>query len=174
MPGFGIGDIIRFNYSQGTQVHDQFPMVLVLHDNWLCRTPRGLTGIKSLAPNDNSKRCLHGLNWNNLSQKEINYLMAVMNPMLEMKLAAKDKDFEAEMAKVHTLRDLDIQSPEDFYRRLIRPFIKPKDWEPYRRYRLDKMRGVAVKMSKDLLSGAKQDTIFRRIGRRLQAMRGPR
>jgi hypothetical protein len=172
---FDIGDLVTFNYSGGTDVHDQHPVVLCLHNDWLCHTPRGMTGVGALHREfAGGKRCVHGLNWNNLDEKERTYLRAVMNPKYEMDMRKKDDEFAKKMSDIHKIRDLDIQSPEDFYKRLIRPFIKPKGWEPYRRYRVDKIRGPRILMSKELLSGAVGDTTFRRIMRRLSAMRGRR
>ena len=85
---FGIGDIIAFSHNsepkqgvrdvkamrQRTQsgqtsrkekpvvvdTHDRYPQVLVLHNNW--------------------QGNIHGINLNQLSQQEINYLTAIIDP----------------------------------------------------------------------------------------------
>lgn len=173
MSRFGIGDIIMFNYELGHKVNTKEPTVLVLHDNWLCHTPRDSLLRAGRLPPGNG-RCLHGLNWGKLDHDEQTYLRAVMNPMLALKLSQKDQAFADKMEEIDQLTGLEIHSPHDFYIRLIRPFIRPKAWEPYRRYRLDKMRGSFVVEDSMVLSGAKTDTTYAKITRRMKILRGPR
>ncbi len=174
MANFSIGDIITFDYSLGTKVTDRLPLVLVLHDNWLCHTPRNMRGVSQLDAKKfgPTTRCLHGLNWGMLDPQEKQYLYAVMNPMFEVQMLKKDPSFADKMKTVTEAANVDINSPEEFYAKIIRPFIKPKNWDPYRRYRVDKIRAPRIVESKEKLSGAKMDTLPRRIFRRLQALRG--
>jgi len=71
MANYQIGDLIRFTYEGKSKRvgsvgrHDKFPKVLVLHPNW-----EGL---------------VHGLNFNYLSDDEVNVIRMLLDPMFEMK-----------------------------------------------------------------------------------------
>jgi len=148
MAGFKIGDLITFGYeaeNQGknppnvrwggrkvTDIHDKFPQVLVLHTNW-----NGL---------------VHGLNFNYLTEDEINTIRMLIDPMFEMKfrnaLQRKNPTAYKELERLIRLprqqRSAKITSPYAFYRGVIRPFIISRGWDPYRRYKPGKMKSVRV------------------------------
>jgi hypothetical protein len=121
---FQIGDLVTFDYSQGLQVHDKFPRVLCLHNHW-----RG---------------CVHGLNFNYLSQQEINYVKAVINPDFAKEISQTDPRIATQLIKISLIGTLNITSPHDFYVRFVRGFIRPRGWEPYRRYNINKIEGCRV------------------------------
>jgi len=136
MAYYKIGDLVSFSYPavhlEGTQAHDKHPEVLILHPNW-----EGL---------------VHGLNFNYLTRDEINILRMLIDPMYEMRyrtaLKQRNPTAYAEMDKIISepgaYRNTKINSPHDFYRGVIRPFIITRNWDPYRRYRPEKMRNIRI------------------------------
>ncbi len=150
-----IGDLVQFNYSQGKQVHDLNPKVLVLHDNW-----QGL---------------IHGLNFNYLSLQEINYIKAVLNPTFRADIITKDERIAKQIQRVlPLLNTLNITSPYDFYLRFVRGFIEPRGWDPYRRYNPRAVIGEKLITRKEILVGNEKEGIFARTLGKLSTMRGPR
>lgn len=132
---FSIGDLVSFSYPlrPNTRAHDPYPRVLILHPNW-----QGL---------------VHGLNFNYLSNDEINTIRMLIDPFYEMKYrdALKRKNPKAfqELEAIITtpvqfagmsVRNAKMSSPQEFYRGVIRPFIMQRGWDPYRKYRADKVR----------------------------------
>ena len=137
---FRIGDIITFTYPlpPRTRAHDQFPQVLVLHPNW--------------------KGLMHGLNLNYLVDDEINAIRMLIDPMFEEKYAEalnrKNPRIMQELDRiVLKMGNSNITSPHDFYLRVIRPFIIVRGWDPYRKYRPDKMTNVRLVQKREVIMG---------------------
>jgi len=146
-----IGDLISFSYpavhKQGTRAHDKNPKVLVFHPNW-----QGL---------------VHGLNFNYLSDDEINTIRMILDPTFETKyreqLRRKNRSAYDELERIlggkephggltkappmavpigGTTRVTKITSPRAFYYTMIRPFIFKRGFDPYRKYKPHLMTGV--------------------------------
>lgn len=145
---FQVGDIIAFSYSsepqqgvrdvkaarQRTQsgqtswkekkpivnTHDPYPNVLVLHDNWQGK--------------------IHGINTNQFSQQEINYITAIIDPFFAEEIIKKDGRIRAELQRLP--RDLNILSPHHFYLNFVKAFIR--DYDGYRLFFPNKMLNVKV------------------------------
>lgn len=136
MSNFRIGDLVTFSYpavhQEGTKAHDKFPQVLVLHPNW-----EGL---------------MHGLNFNYLDADEINTLRMLLDPFFEMQqrenLRRRNPSAFAELEKIITTpgayRNSKINSPHAFYQGVIRPFIQTRGWDPYRKYKIEKISGGRI------------------------------
>ena len=146
---YRIGDLISFTYpavhQQGTKAHDKFPNVLVLHPNW--------------------KNNLHGLNFNYLTDDEINALRMIIDPGFELKYAEnlqkKNPNLMRELDRiVLKMGNSNITSPHDFYLRVIRPFIIVRGWDPYRRYRPDKMTNIRIVQKREIITGEQKASIF--------------
>lgn len=155
---FSIGDLVNFTYT-GDRVHDSSPLVLVLHDNW-----EGL---------------VHGLNFNYLSRDEINFMRMMLDPdfadMYSEKLGKMNPSLGRELNRMQGVYDsLNITSPYDFYQRFVRKFIKPRGWDPYRRYRPDKISGSRVVRKRQVLSGDVEKSVFDKFRDKFEFMRGPR
>lgn len=113
--------------QQKEEIHDKYPQVLVLHNSWAGK--------------------VHGINLNQMSQQEINYLTALVDPFFAAEIIKKDGRIKAELQRLP--KDLQISSPHDFYMRVIKPFIKLYDG--YRLYNPSKMFNVkVVKSYKDI------------------------
>jgi hypothetical protein len=130
-----IGDIITATYT-GTNVHDKFPQILVLHNNF-----QGL---------------VHGLNLNYLTEQEINYVKSVINPEFGAEMAKKDVRIRQALQRLGTI-SLDIKSPNVFYTRFIKTFIQNKS--AYRLYNPAKLINVRViTRREDLVPKKKPET----------------
>ena len=140
---FRIGDLITFTYPlpPNTRAHDKFPRVLVLHPGW-----EGL---------------VHGLNFNYLSADEVNTVRMLIDPFYEMKyrdaLKRRNPNAYNELESIITspigTRNSKMTSPQDFYRGVIRPFIMQRGWDPYRKYRVDKISGARIITSARVITG---------------------
>ncbi len=149
-----IGSLISFTYS-GISAHDKFPQILVLHNGW--------------------QGFVHGLNFNYLTEQEKNYIKAILNEEFAKKLSEKDPVLKNKLNQfAGTYDSLNITSPHDFYTRFVRQFIKPKNYDPYRRYSPSKMTGIKVISKKEILTGEQKDTVFNKFVNKFQNMRGPR
>ncbi len=158
-----IGDLISFSYpavkKQGTRAHDKQPTVLVLHPNW------GGT--------------LHGLNFNYLQNDEVNMVRMILSPKFQLQHKAAltrnnpnlVKEFDRIIGEAGAVT---ITSPNDFYKRAIQPFIAARGWDPYRRYRVDKMTGIRTLEPYAIMSGEKEPGLFKKFAQRFSPMRGPR
>lgn len=149
---FSIGDLVEFDYRAGAVVHDSFPKVLCLHNNW-----RG---------------CVHGLNFNYLTQQEINYIKSVLNPQFAKKISKKDLRIAAQLDRISHLANLNITSPHDFYVRFIRGFIQPRGWEPYRRYNVQKIGSSKIITRQAIMTGEEKSGIFDKYRNKFKNMRG--
>ena len=149
MARFKIGDVVTFNYELGTDVHDDNPEVLVLHSNWECH------------PSDTKKRCLHGLNIGYLPQQHKSFIRAVVNEEFGKMIRQKDPVIDSWLKRIDHVKDLTIFSPYDFYLRFIRGYIQPRGWEPYRRYRLDKIRTPRILQPRKIYVGANPGRLSR-------------
>jgi len=159
MASYKIGDLVAFTYpavhQKGTRAHDRFPQVLILHDNW--------HGV------------VHGLNFNYLTDQEINYIKAILNEDFAEEISKKDPHIRQQIDRVRTLsQSLNITSPHDFYVRFVRAFIKPRDWDPYRRYRPEKMASVKIITKREILTGERKDGVFSKFVDKFKNMRGPK
>lgn len=147
-PGIVIGNICAFSYvieprqkisgvkssRQRTQtgqsvwekkpvkpdLYDKYPQALILHNNW--------------------ENNVHALNLNNLSQQEINYITALIDPFFAEEIIKKDMRIQQELQRLP--KDLNVTNPYDFYLRFIKSFIKLYD--SYRRYNPQKMINIKV------------------------------
>jgi len=137
-----IGDLAAFSYParhlEGTRAHDKYPSVLVLHPLW--------------------KNNVHGLNFNYLSDDEINVIRMLIDPGFQLKyienLSKKNPNLVREFDRIiGSAGNAVITSPYDFYSRVIRPFIITRGWDPYRRYVPSKMRGVRVVQPSSVITG---------------------
>lgn len=148
MANFKIGDIVTFRYPlpPGTRAHTPYPQVLVLHPDW-----QGL---------------MHGLGWHLMTQDEMNVIRMLVDPFFEMQyrkgLQKRNPVLYAEMEKIITspqtwnnvsVRNAKITSPQEFYRGVIRPFIRRRGWEPYRKYDVTKIASPRVITPARVLTG---------------------
>lgn len=122
---FKIGDLVQFSYL-GKEVHDKYPQTLILHPGW--RSPKH--GMKLL---------IHALNFNYLTADEINIIRMMIDPGFELKylenMYAKNNALATEFDNIISRAgNASMLSPHDFYLRVIRPFIMPRQWDPYRLY----------------------------------------
>ena len=100
--------------------HDKYPQVLILHPEW--------------------QGNVHGINLNQMSQHEINFLTALVDPFFAKEIVKKDMRIRNELQRIP--QDIHITSPHDFYLRIVKPFIKLYDG--YRLYKPSKMRNIRV------------------------------
>lgn len=100
--------------------HDPYPTILVLHNNW--------------------KNSVHGINTNQLSQAEINFLTALIDPFFAEERSKIDGRLRSELMRVP--KDISITDPHSFYLRVIKPFIRLYDG--YRLYNPNKMLNIKV------------------------------
>jgi len=148
MAQFRIGDIITFRYPlpPNTRAHVPYPTVFVLHSNW-----QGL---------------LHGLLWDVATQDEINTIRMLIDPFFEMKykeaLRRKNPNIYKELENIITtpqkwgqvsVRNAKIDSPQSFYHGVIKPFIQPRGYSLYRKYRIEKISGGRVKTPARIITG---------------------
>lgn len=159
---FNIGDLITFSYpavhQQGTRAHDKFPQILVLHTNW--------------------EGCVHGLNFNYLTDDEINTIRMLLDPAFEMNyreaMGRKNPAAIAEFDRImQHAANANITSPRDFYVKAVRPFISTRGWDPYRLYRPEKMTGVRILQRRQHLEGQPKG-VFQSFKDKMQHMRGPK
>lgn len=185
MANYQIGDIIVFSYEAQTNKvgrvgrHDRTPEVLVLHPSWR-------------RPQESGVPLLHGLNFNYLSDDEKNVVRMIFDPMFEMKfrdaLKNRNPNVYSELEKIlsgeqegagRAVRQTGpdgrrpgvassstsisaINSPEDFYHKLIRPFIYTRGWDPYRRYIPGRMKGVRILTPARVVTGEESIAKFRK------------
>lgn len=108
-------------------VHDPYPQALILHNNW--------------------KGAIHAINLNQLSQAEINFLTAIVDPFFAEERVKIDGRLRSELMRVP--KDIHITDPHSFYLRVIKPFIHLYD--SYRIYLPNKMLNIkVVKSYKDI------------------------
>jgi hypothetical protein len=131
MANFQIGDLVTFQYplAPQTRAHDKYPKILVLHNNW-----QGLT---------------HGINFNYLTNDEINTIRAILDPFFEQQfrqaLSQKNPAAFRELEGIISASgNPKVTSPMDFYSKVIRPFIIVRGWDPYRLYRPELMTGIRI------------------------------
>jgi hypothetical protein len=141
---FKIGDLITFTYplAPNTEAHDKYPKVLVLHNNW--------------------QGCVHGLNFNYLSADEINTVRMLIDPFFRLQqrdnLWKKNPKMFNEIETIMTkgspyAKTTNIDSPLKFYNTIIRPFIIVRGWDPYRKYRVDKMLSSRILTPSNVMTG---------------------
>jgi hypothetical protein len=146
---FQIGDLISFSYpavfQQGTRAHDKQPNVLVLHNNWGGN--------------------MHGLNFNYLSDDEINLLRMLIDPGYQLKyfdnLNRKNPNLTREFERViDSAGSAVITSPYNFYFKVIKPLIMSRGYDPYRKYNLGKMSSVRIKQKQQVMTGQQRRGLF--------------
>jgi len=144
MVNYKIGDIITFTYPDAKchegheHQHDPYPQVLVLHNNWGGN--------------------VHGMNFNNLSQQEINYLTALVDPVFAEEIVKKDMRIRQELLR---LTNLDVTNPLDFFNRFIKGFVR--QYDSYRRYNPKKMINVRVVKNYDEANRTRRTESHQRI-----------
>lgn len=128
-----IGDIIAFRYPTKpvTGATEPNPKLLVLHPNW--------------------EGQMHGLrlNYAYMTAQQENVLKMFMSPKFQkMHKAALTREAPLLVQEYDRIikegGNTQVTSPQDFYRKMIRPFISPRDFEPYRRYKVGLVSGVRV------------------------------
>lgn len=163
MAQYQMGDLISFRYpavhKQGTRAHDKSPEVLVLHPNW--------------------QGNLHGLNFNYLTRDEINLIRMLIDPTFARQYKEKFNKRNPRLGQevdniLNTARVADITSPGMFYNNIVRPFIKSRGWDPYRRYVPSKMSGVRVLQKRAHMVGEDKESLFDKFKNKFQFMKGPR
>jgi len=150
MSNFEIGDLITFTYpavhQQKTKAHDKFPQVFVLHSNW----------------RDN----VHGLNFNYLSNDEINVIRMIIDPSFQLKyffnLQKKNPNLANEFDRIMAAAGSSppVTSPYDFYTKFIKPFIRIRGYDPYRLYNTGKMTGIRIVQRQRVMVGAAKAPLF--------------
>lgn len=148
MANFHIGDLITFGYplAPQTRAHDKYPKILVLHNNW--------------------QGFVHGINFNYLTNDEINTIRAILDPFFEMKyrndIAAKNPNAAKELeAIISSSGNPKVTSPHDFYMKVIRPFIIVRGWDPYRLYYAEKMSGIRILQKEYHMTGKDAQAKFK-------------
>lgn len=118
-----IGNVISFTYPTRpiTKAHDPNPTVLVLHNNWAGQ----LHCLRFSHPEmGEDKKNMIRMLISPQFQKQHKAALTRRNPLLV-------REFDTIIKGLGTTQ---FTSPQDFYHKAIRPFIKPRKWEPYRRY----------------------------------------
>lgn len=150
MANFEIGDLITFTYpavhQQETKAHDKFPQVFILHANW--------------------KGNVHGLNFNYLSNDEINIVRMLIDPGFQLKyffnLQKKNPNLANEFDRIMASAGSSppVTSPYDFYTKFVKPFIRMRGWDPYRLYNVEKMTAVRIIQRQRVMVGAAKAPLF--------------
>jgi hypothetical protein len=158
-----IGDLITFTYpvgpGSGTRATDPNPIVLVFHPDW--------------------QNEMHCLAFSRLSGDEQNIIRMLVSPKYQVQheaaLARKNPKLVVEFNEIveHVGATL-ITSPEEFYHKAIRPFIKPRNWQPYRRYIPSKMTQIRIIEPMEVMTGETTPSLMQRWKRFASGMRGPR
>lgn len=148
-----IGSLITFGY-QSPRSHDRYPEVLVLHPAWPYYPNR-----------QGGKALLHGLNFNYMTDDEINMIRMIVDPAFQLKyfenMEKKNPGIAAEFDRIIARAGAgEITSPQQFYNNVIKPFIMPRNWNPYRLYDLGKMQGVRILQNTAQFTGANRVSIF--------------
>lgn len=161
------GDIVTFKYvaiHRGSRAHDPNPKVLVLH------------------PDFEGK--MHGLNIGYFSQNDMNMLRMILSVGFEQRYKASltrqspeaVKLFEKIMSEASVT---DINSPQQFYYQVIKPIIKPRGYEPYRQYTVQKIGAITIVeraevMTSDVDPAAPEakSGLFQKVFNRLKNWRG--
>ena len=149
MAQYQIGDLVAFSYPavhlQGTRAHDKYPSVLILHPLW--------------------RNNIHGLNFNYLGDDEINVLRMLIDPAFQLKyienLQRKNPNLVREFDRIiSNAANAVITSPHDFYNRVIKPFIITRGWDPYRRFRPDKITNLRIVQKSRTITGEDSRWLF--------------
>lgn len=158
---YNIGDLISFSYPPppSTQAHDRYPRILVLHPNSPTRR-KTIAGYKTT-----ESSYTHGLNFNYLTDDEINLIRMMIDPGFQLKyfynLRKKNPNLANEFERIiNRAGNAVMTSPEDFYRKAIRPFIMTRGWDPYRLYVPDKMSSVRMVQSHRIMTGDEKAGLF--------------
>lgn len=151
-----IGSLISFAY-QSNRSHDSFPEVLILHPGWRFYPPKGRS-----TP---GKPFVHGLNFNYLNDDEINMIRMIIDPGFQLKyfqnMETKNPGVAAEFDRIiQTAANSSITSPLQFYTQVIKPFIMPRGYDPYRLYDPTLMRNIRLLQTQKQLSGQTRMSIF--------------
>jgi hypothetical protein len=146
-----IGSIVQFSYSS-KRSHDAFPRVLVLHNGWR-------------SPDKGNKLLVHGLNLNYLTADETNLLRFLIDPGFQLKYFENMVEKNPSVAQEYTriiasAANAVITSPHDFYIRVVRPFIQPRGWDPYRLYDPKLMINVKVLQTQRQMLGEQKSQFF--------------
>jgi len=153
MPIYRVGDIVTFSY-QGDEATSFYPQVLVLQES----------AARRKFPNEVPK--MHGLNLNYMTDQELEYLWSVMDPAYGEKAAQKDPNLRQQMSRINAISSivpLDIQTPENFYTRVIKDFVRRSDG--YRLYFPNKMTSIRIVSKRETLTGEKQGIFHKYLGR---------
>lgn len=122
-----IGNLISFSYLSAHS-HDRTPEVLVLHPGWRFYPNRS-----------GGKPLMHGLNFNYLTDDEINLIRMIVDPGFQLKyfenMQRKNPNIASEFDRIiGSAGAANITNPHDFYVKVIKPFIMPRRYDPYRLY----------------------------------------
>jgi len=170
MARYGIGDLITFTYplKPETYAHDKFPRVLVLHPSY-----------RDVNKYGHGALFVHGLNFNYLTDDEINYLRMMIDPGFGIqyidKFARKNPNLATKFRRSVTQASNSVMtSPRDFYIRTIKPFISDRGYDPYRLYYPQKMSNVRIVQPYNIISGQQKRGIFGTLGARDQKTKDER
>lgn len=154
-----IGQLISFSY-QSERSHDRNPQVLILHPDWNMYPYRDELGNRRAGP-----PLLHGLNFNYLTDDEINIIRMIVDPAFQLKyfdnMEKKNRNLAMEFDRIMARAGAaNITSPHDFYLKSIKPFIMPRAWDPYRLYDPKNMSGVRILQTQQSMLGKNKMGLF--------------
>jgi hypothetical protein len=148
-----IGSLISFAY-QSPRSHDRYPEVLVLHPSWRFYPNR--SGGKAL---------MHGLNFNYLTDDEINMIRMIVDPGFQLKyfqnMERKNPGIAQQFDRIiANAGNANITSPHDFYLKVVKPFIMPKRYDPYRLYDPTQMQNTRILQTPRQFTGENKVSMF--------------
>lgn len=100
-----------------------------------------------------------------MTDDEINMIRMIVDPAFQLKyfenMEKKNPGIAAEFDRIIARAGAgEITSPQQFYNNVIKPFIMPRNWNPYRLYDLGKMQGVRILQNTAQFTGANRVSIF--------------
>jgi hypothetical protein len=151
-----IGSLISFSY-RSSRSHDLYPEVLVLHPGWRFYPPKGRS-----VP---GKPLVHGLNFNYMTDDEINMIRMIVDPGFQLKyfqnMENKNPGIAAEFDRIIShAGNANITNPLQFYTTVIKPFIMPRRYDPYRLYDPGLMQNVRMLQNVTQFTGKNRVSIF--------------
>jgi len=147
MAVYRIGDTVSFTYK-GEHSHEDYPQVLILHTSWR----------RTRFPHEAPK--VHAIQYNTLTDSEINYLKSLINPKFAKEMEATDPSIKMKLSSIGYYNKnpslYNINSPRDFYYFAIKPFVrstKGAGRDPYRLYFPEKMLNPKIVVKVEITTG---------------------
>lgn len=111
------------------------------------------------------KPLVHGLNFNYLTDDEINLVRMIVDPGFQLKyfenMQKKNPNIANEFDRIIARAGAaNITSPQDFYLRAVKPFIQPRGWDPYRLYDPLKMENIRILQTQKQMLGESKMPFF--------------